>query len=87
MNKNLIFQYNKGKIAVLGSVHVFSDQYVEKEENGKILDVIISFLTTDDIKLNQIDAEDPEVRFTKLLAKLEEGCHNYYTYDLDRKVN
>lgn len=55
------FQYNKGKIAVLGSVHMFNDQYVEKEENSKIFDVIVSFLTTDDIKLNQIDAEDPEV--------------------------
>ena len=40
---------------------MFSDQYVEKEENNKILDVLFSFLTSDDIKLNQIDAEDPEV--------------------------
>ena len=69
VQNNLIFQYNKGKIAVLGSVHIFSDQYVEKEENSKILDVIISFLTTDDIKLNQIDAEDPEVRFIKIQAE------------------
>ncbi len=58
----LSVQHNKGKIAVLGSVHIFSDPYVEKEENSKILDVIISFLTTDEIRLNQIDAEDPEVK-------------------------
>ena len=32
------------------------------EENNKIFDVIINFLTTDEIRLNQIDAEDPEVR-------------------------
>ncbi|XP_013080339.1 intraflagellar transport protein 52 homolog isoform X1 [Biomphalaria glabrata] len=51
----------KGKLAVLGSIHMFSDQYLEKEENSKILDVLIQFLTTDDIKLNAIDAEDPEI--------------------------
>lgn len=26
-----------GKLAVLGSCHMFSDQYIEKEENGKIM--------------------------------------------------
>lgn len=51
----------KGKIAVLGSAHMFSDQYLDKEENTKILDVIINYLTSDDIKMNVIDAEDPEV--------------------------
>ncbi|CAL1539792.1 unnamed protein product [Lymnaea stagnalis] len=54
-------RHHKGKIAVLGSVHMFSDQYIEKEENLKILDVVIQFLTTDDLKLNAIDAEDPEI--------------------------
>ncbi|XP_076439814.1 intraflagellar transport protein 52 homolog [Babylonia areolata] len=52
---------NKGKLVVLGSTHMFSDQYLDKEENNKILDVLIQFLTTDEIKLNVIDAEDPEV--------------------------
>ncbi|RUS76081.1 hypothetical protein EGW08_016155, partial [Elysia chlorotica] len=57
---------HKGKIAVVGSVHMFSDQYIDKEENAKILasillDVLIQYLTTDEIKLNVIDAEDPEV--------------------------
>ncbi|CAD5111449.1 DgyrCDS758 [Dimorphilus gyrociliatus] len=51
----------KGKIAVLGSVHMFTDQYLEKEENAKILDVIINYLTTDEVVLNNIDAEDPEI--------------------------
>jgi len=30
-------QGGKGKLAVLGSCHMFSDQYIDKEENGKIL--------------------------------------------------
>ena len=54
-------KHGKGKIAVVGSVHMFSDQYIDKEENSKIMEVLFTFLTTDNLKLNQIDAEDPEV--------------------------
>ncbi|XP_063311763.1 intraflagellar transport protein 52 homolog isoform X2 [Pelobates fuscus] len=50
-----------GKLAVMGSCHMFSDQYLDKEENSKILDVLMQWLTTNDIRLNQIDAEDPEI--------------------------
>ena len=32
----LSLQYSKGKLAVLGSVHIFSDQYLDKEENSKV---------------------------------------------------
>ncbi|XP_062589670.1 intraflagellar transport protein 52 homolog [Saccostrea cucullata] len=52
---------NRGKLVVLGSVHMFSDQYIDKEENSKVLDVLIRALTSDEIKLNPIDAEDPEI--------------------------
>ncbi|CAH3162276.1 unnamed protein product [Porites evermanni] len=54
-------RYSKGKMAVLGSVHMFSDQYLDKEENAKVQDVVFQWLTTNDIQLNNIDAEDPEV--------------------------
>ena len=47
---------------VLGSAHLFSDQYLEKEENGKLQEVLWQLMTSDDITLNPIDAEDPEVR-------------------------
>lgn len=50
-----------GKLAVLGSCHMFCDQYIDKEENGKILDVLLQWFMTDSIQLNQIDAEDPEI--------------------------
>ncbi|KAF7646120.1 hypothetical protein LDENG_00193340 [Lucifuga dentata] len=50
-----------GKLAVLGSCHMFSDQYIDKEENSKIMDVVLQWLMTDNIQLNQIDAEDPEI--------------------------
>ncbi|XP_027010606.1 intraflagellar transport protein 52 homolog isoform X1 [Tachysurus fulvidraco] len=52
---------NAGKLAVLGSCHMFSDQYLDKEENSKIMDVVFQWLTTDNVHLNQIDAEDPEI--------------------------
>ncbi|XP_002730611.2 intraflagellar transport protein 52 homolog [Saccoglossus kowalevskii] len=68
-------KYSKGKLAVLGSVHMFSDQYLEKEENAKIQDVIFQWLTTDEIVLNAIDADDPEISDYNMLpetAKLAE---------------
>ena len=33
----LCVQEAGGKVAVVGSVHAFSDQFLDKEENGKIL--------------------------------------------------
>ncbi|XP_050715155.1 intraflagellar transport protein 52 homolog [Eriocheir sinensis] len=65
-----------GRVAVLGSVHMLTDQYLEKEENGKIRDVIFQFLTAKDFKLNQIDADDPEIsdyNMTPDVACLAEG--------------
>ncbi len=41
---------------------MFSDQYLDKEENNKLQEVIFRWLTSDDISLNPIDAEDPEAR-------------------------
>ena len=51
---------------VVGSGAIFSDQYIDKEDNHKIKEVIFDFLTNDEkgdggIKLNEIDAEDPEI--------------------------
>ena len=38
-------QSTKGKLAVIGSVHIFNDQYIDKEENSKV-QVSISVLTS-----------------------------------------
>lgn len=40
---------------------MFSDTYIEKEENAKLFDVIMQWLTTDRIVLNNIDAAEPDV--------------------------
>ncbi|KAM7536425.1 hypothetical protein Aperf_G00000085282 [Anoplocephala perfoliata] len=50
-----------GKLAAIGSVAMFTDAYINKEDNAKIFDVLISFLTSDALNLNVIDAQDPEI--------------------------
>jgi intraflagellar transport protein 52 len=65
-----------GKLAVVGSVMMFVDQvrahiilaiipvpiqYIDREDNGKVFDVILQFLTDDTFKLNAIDSDDPEI--------------------------
>ena len=40
---------------------MFSDQYLDKENNWAVFDVILRWLTSDEVALNPIDAEDPEV--------------------------
>jgi len=54
-------KHSKGKLVVLGSVHMFNDQYIDKEENNKLQDILLRWLTTDEITLNSIDAEEPEL--------------------------
>ncbi|KAJ3041030.1 Intraflagellar transport protein 52 [Rhizophlyctis rosea] len=51
----------RGKLVVVGSAHMFSDTYIDKEENGKLFDVLVQFCTSDKIVLNSIDANEPDV--------------------------
>ncbi|KAL1463768.1 hypothetical protein WDU94_015489 [Cyamophila willieti] len=62
-----------GKMVVLGSGAMWSDSYLDLEENDKLRQIIFSFLLSNDISLNQIDSDDadvtdytlvPEVRYT-----------------------
>ncbi|XP_028667936.1 intraflagellar transport protein 52 homolog isoform X2 [Erpetoichthys calabaricus] len=59
-----------GKLAVLGSCYMFSDQYLDKEENSKIMDVVFRWLTSNEIHLNQIDGENPEISDYKMLPNV-----------------
>uniref|UniRef100_A0A3Q1HNZ1 Uncharacterized protein n=1 Tax=Anabas testudineus TaxID=64144 RepID=A0A3Q1HNZ1_ANATE len=69
----MAFYHGKtGKLVVLGSCHMFSDQYMDKEENSRIMDVVLQWLMTDNIQLNQIDAEDPEITDYTMLP--DTGC-------------
>ena len=42
-----------GRLAVLGSATMLTDQFIDKEDNSKVKDVIFSFLTNDELKLNR----------------------------------
>ncbi|KAJ3150366.1 Intraflagellar transport protein 52 [Geranomyces variabilis] len=50
-----------GKLVVVGAAQMFSDSYLEKEENAKLLDVLLQFCTSDKIVLNSIDASEPDI--------------------------
>lgn len=53
----------KGRLAVCGSVHMFCDQYIDKEENSKLFDALIEYLL-DGYELNKIDATEPDLSDT-----------------------
>ena len=50
----------KGKLMVMGSAQTFEDEWFQKEENDKLCTVLFNYLLHK-FKLNQIDAEDPEI--------------------------
>ncbi|PAA79002.1 hypothetical protein BOX15_Mlig001340g7, partial [Macrostomum lignano] len=50
-----------GKVAVFGAAAAFSDEYIDKEDNFKLLEVLLQYLSSDSLQLNAIDAEEPEV--------------------------
>ncbi len=53
---------DQGRIAVLGSLHLFEDNWLDKEENSKLQEVIFKWLLKNkEVVLNQIDAESPEL--------------------------
>jgi intraflagellar transport protein 52 len=51
----------KGTLTVFGSAHVFSDEWIKCESNGKLAKFIIGLIITKTEALNEIDAEHPEV--------------------------
>ncbi|CAH0387346.1 unnamed protein product [Bemisia tabaci] len=54
--------YSQGKLVALGSGHMFSDKYIDKEENELVRRIIFALLSSpDSIQLHQIDAEDPDI--------------------------
>ena len=73
---------------MLGSTHIFSDQYLDKEENSKVQDVLFRLLTTDEINLNPIDADDPEVSVsTFYVVKYALCLALHYTFYLYIRCN
>mmetsp|Transcript_425 Transcript_425/g.786 ORF Transcript_425/g.786 Transcript_425/m.786 type:complete len:449 (-) Transcript_425:177-1523(-) len=51
-----------GRICVLGSSYVLHDDWIEKDDNSKVIDVLIRWLThADGVSMDSIDAEDPDI--------------------------
>ncbi|OQS01756.1 Intraflagellar Transport Protein 52 [Achlya hypogyna] len=51
-----------GRLAVLGSTHLFSDDWLDKEENSKLQDILFRWLLKDkDILFDAFDAGDPDL--------------------------
>lgn len=59
-----------GKLVVIGSSLMMADAYIDKENNSDLMQVIISFLVNNDITLNQIDADDPDIADYVLVPSL-----------------
>ncbi|RLN62997.1 hypothetical protein BBJ29_001651 [Phytophthora kernoviae] len=51
-----------GRLVVFGSAQCFTDEWIDKEENAKLQEIIFRWLLKDkSIKLNHQDAEDPDL--------------------------
>jgi intraflagellar transport protein 52 len=59
-----------GSLTVIGSPHLFSDEWIKAESNTKLLQFLIDLGITGRTELNQIEAEHPEV------------TERYYTPDI-----
>eukprot|EP00055_Hartaetosiga_balthica_P004242 m.10768 g.10768 ORF g.10768 m.10768 type:complete len:416 (+) comp3723_c0_seq1:43-1290(+) len=72
-------EVGKGKIVVVGSCHIFSDEYLKKEDNLLLVDVVLQYMKGN-VNLNHLDAEDPEIAdyvplpFTEKLAERPRVC-------------
>ncbi|RHY27196.1 hypothetical protein DYB32_006971 [Aphanomyces invadans] len=51
-----------GRLAVLGSMHLFSDDWLDKDENSRLQDILFRWLLKDkEVQFDPLDAEDPDL--------------------------
>ena len=50
-----------GRLCLLGSSYVVQDEWIDKEENSKLVNVLVRWLTGGDVQMDANDAEDPDV--------------------------
>uniref|UniRef100_A0A7S3DER4 Intraflagellar transport protein 52 n=1 Tax=Palpitomonas bilix TaxID=652834 RepID=A0A7S3DER4_9EUKA len=61
-----------GKLIVMGSVHVFDDQWLGKEENAKVQDLFFRWLIPGaEVKLDPIDAREPDLHDYNYVPDIE----------------
>ena len=54
-------KHKRGRMIVMGSSDIFNDKWLEKEQNGKLFDIVMNYLLHDDAAIN----------FDKTCARLE----------------
>jgi intraflagellar transport protein 52 len=63
-----------GRLAVLGSGRMADDEWLDREDNAKILDFVLRWLSPDSqIRLYDLDAEEPDVNEYNHLPDTEVG--------------
>ncbi|OMJ94281.1 hypothetical protein SteCoe_2623 [Stentor coeruleus] len=60
----------KGRLMVLGSYHIFSDNFIDKEENSKLQNILFKWLLTNDINLDQGLEEDNDLQDYTLIPDI-----------------
>lgn len=68
-----------GTLTVIGSPHLFNDEWIKKENNEKLLQFLLELVITKREELNSIDAEHPEVTdrwYTPDVASMSEGLRS-----------
>jgi len=61
----------KGRMAVVGSVEMFGDEYFEKEENSKIFEFLIKYLLTNEVEFEwSKEEENPEYNYVPEVAEM-----------------
>lgn len=52
----------KGRVCVLGSSHIFEDSWFDKDENGKLADVLVKWLlNSPGLEIDPLDSDDLEI--------------------------
>jgi len=50
-----------GRLCLLGSSYVLQDEWLDKDENAKMVNVLVRWLTGSDVVMDANDAEDPDI--------------------------
>lgn len=69
-----------GRMIVLGSGHMFTDKYINKENNVALFDLLLDFLIEPSFHPNVIDALNPEINDLHVVPDLEILCNNPMLY-------
>lgn len=66
-----------GKIVALGSGYLFSDKYIDQENNDKLREAVINFLVNyQDVTLSHTDHDDIDIMERNILPNTEELANN-----------